>query len=190
MQLAAHEMHDLHELTMSCVNSITNMAYFIDHVKDAELKAIIERHLPLHIQDYNTKVEYLSRPDGPTGTLTIPDIKNNLQSYTQSPTNNFPPIMPRTSVQDFDDREISTAYLLTLKRAGREYAWAAMEASNPGLRDFLEKAFMMCSHHAFEIWQWMAKKGYYPIETAPQAALNTLSGIYKEVPPSHINIMH
>lgn len=28
MQLAAHEVHDLHELTLSCVNSITNMALY------------------------------------------------------------------------------------------------------------------------------------------------------------------
>ncbi len=29
MQLAAHELHDLNELTLSCVNSITNMALFM-----------------------------------------------------------------------------------------------------------------------------------------------------------------
>lgn len=187
MQLAAHEAHDLHELTLSCVNSITNMAYFIEHVKDPELKAMIERHLPLHIQDYNTKVEYLSRPDGPTGTLIPPEIKNNLQSYLNPPTQSFPPVTPRTSVQDFEDREIATAYLLTLKRAGREYAWSAMEASNPGLKDFLEKAFLMSSHHAHEVWQWMVKKGYYPIEEAPQSILNTMSSVYKEVPPVHVH---
>jgi len=28
-----------------------------------------------------------------------------------------------------NDREMATAYLLTLKRAGREYAWAAMETA-------------------------------------------------------------
>jgi spore coat protein CotF len=182
MQLAAHEAYDLHELTMSCVNSITNMAYFMQHVKDPELKAIIVKHFPLHIQDYNTKVEYLSKQAGPTGTLTVPDIMNTLQSYTQSPVRNFPPITPRTSVSDFDDREMATAYLLTLKRAGREYAWAAMEAGNPGLRDFLEKAFLMSSHHAHEVWQWMAKKGYYPIEPAPESTLNTMSQIYQMVP--------
>lgn len=55
----------------------------------------------------------------------------------------FPSITPRTDLQEMNDREIATAYLLTLKRAGREYAWSAMEASNPGLRDFLKDAFTM-----------------------------------------------
>jgi spore coat protein CotF len=80
-----------------------------------------------------------------------------------------------------DDREISTAYLLTLKRAGREYAWAAMEASDPGLREFLKDAFTMSCNHAYEVWQWMVKKGYYPLEAAPQNEINIMSSIYNEV---------
>jgi hypothetical protein len=68
MQLAAHEMHDLHELTLSCVNSITNMGYFIQHVQNSELKGLIQKHLPFHIRDYDIKVEYLSKSEGATTT--------------------------------------------------------------------------------------------------------------------------
>lgn len=46
---------------------------------------------------------------------------------------------------------IATAYLLTLKRAGREYAWTAMEATSHDIRQFLEDAFTMASHHAYDI---------------------------------------
>ena len=45
-KLAAHELHDLQELTMSCVNSITNMGYMVQHVQDQEFKSILERHFP------------------------------------------------------------------------------------------------------------------------------------------------
>lgn len=38
MKLAAHELNILSELTMSCVNSITNMAYMIKHIQDRQLK--------------------------------------------------------------------------------------------------------------------------------------------------------
>lgn len=41
MQLGGHEMHDLHELTISCVNSITNMAMFINASQDMKLKVMI-----------------------------------------------------------------------------------------------------------------------------------------------------
>lgn len=178
MQLASHEAHDLQELAMSCVNTITNMALFINQAKDAELKSIIQRQFAAHIQDYNIKVEYLSKPDGTTMKLQVPQLSSTLPSYTQSSASPAP-VTPRTDVKEFNDREIATAYLLTLKRAGREYAWAAMEASNPGVRAFLEDAFTLASHHAFEVWQWMTKKGYYALQPAPQAELNTFSEMYQ-----------
>lgn len=180
MQLASHEVHDLNELTLSCVNSITNMAFFINHTKDAELKSLLQKHLPYHIKDYNTKVEYLSRESGAKTGLAIPEISHIIDNYTQAATN-IKSVTPRTDIQELDDREIATAYLLTLKRAGREYAWSAMEASNPELRLFLEDAFRMSSHHAYDIWQWMVKKGYYPLEAAPAETLGTMASMYKVV---------
>ncbi|KNY29294.1 spore coat protein [Pseudobacteroides cellulosolvens] len=183
MQLAAHEAHDLHELTLSCVNSITNMALFLNQVKDPQLKSLIEKHFPYHIKDYNTKVEYLSRTSGAKTGLPVPEMTKIIDNFTQSKTN-AKSITPRTDVQQLDDREIATAYLLTLKRAGREYAWAAMEASNPEIRTFLEDAFKMSSHHAYDVWQWMVSKGYYPLEAAPAETLGTIASIYKAVPES------
>jgi spore coat protein CotF len=180
MQLASHEAHDLQELALSCVNSITNMALFINQAKDAELKSMIQRQFSAHIQDYNIKVEYLSKPDGTTMKLQVPQLSNTLPSSTQSSTSPEP-VTPRTDVKELNDREIATAYLLTLKRAGREYAWAAMEASNQGIRAFLEDAFTMASHHAYEVWQWMVKKGYYALQPAPQATLDTFGEMYKPV---------
>lgn len=180
MQLASHEVHDLNELTLSCVNSITNMALFINQAKDAELKSLLQKHLPYHIKDYNTKVEYLSRKSGAKTGLPVPEITHIIENYTQSGTN-IKSVTPRTDVREFDDREIATAYLLTLKRAGREYAWSAMEASNPEIRTFLEDAFRMSSHHAYDVWQWMVKKGYYPLEAAPAETLGTLASMYKVV---------
>jgi spore coat protein CotF len=183
MQLAAHEAHDLHELTLSCVNSITNMALFLSQVKDPQLKSIIEKHFPYHVKDYNTKVEYLSRKNGAKTGLPIPEISHIIQNYTQANTN-VKPITPRTEVQHLEDREIATAYLLTLKRAGREYAWSAMEASNPEIRMFLEDAFKMSSHHAYDVWQWMVTKGYYPLEAASAETLGTVGSMYNTVPVS------
>lgn len=180
MKLAAHEAHDLHELTLGCVNSITSMALFLNQVKDPELKSLIQKHFPYHIKDYNTKVEYLSRTDGAKTGLPVPEITYIIQNYTESQTN-AQPVKPRTDLQQLDDREIATSYLLTLKRAGREYAWAAMEASNPEIRVFLEDAFRMSSRHAYDIWQWMVKKGYYPLEAAPANTLGTLASMYKTV---------
>jgi spore coat protein CotF len=142
---------------------------------------MLQNHYPAHIQDYNMKVEYVSKATGSTQKLNVPNLNATLGDYTKSPTNTFPPITPRTDVQKMDDREIATAYLLTLKRAGREYAWGAMEASNPDIRQFLKDAFTMSCNHAYDVWQWMVKKGFYPLEPAQQSSINTISSIYNEV---------
>lgn len=133
------------------------------------------------------KVEYLSNSNGPTATLQVPPLNNTLPNYTKSETN-LQTVTPRTNITSLNDREIATAYLLTLKRAGREYAWSAMEAGNPGLRSFLEDAFKMSSHHAYDVWQWMVKKGYYPLEPTNDVISQTLGQLYElvEGPASNI----
>ena len=181
MRLSAHEVHDLHELAMSCVNSITNMACFINQAQDPQLKSLLQKHFPLHIQDYNIKVDLLSKAGVSTQHLPVPKM-NQVSINEHQLTNRYQPVTPRTNVHQFEDREIATAYLLNLKRAGREYAWSAMESSNPEIRSFLENAFQMSSHHAFEVWHYMAQKGYYPVQPAQQSSLNMYGQTYQHVP--------
>lgn len=181
MQLASHELYDLHELIVSCVNSITNMAMFKNMVQDQELKTMLETHFPAHIQDYNMKVEFIKKNNGSQQKLNIPNLNVILKDFTTSPVSNFSPITPNTNVQKMSDREIATAYLLTLKRAGKEYAWSAMEMSNPEIREFLKDAFTMSCNHAYDVWQWMVKKGYYPLTPANQNQIDTISSMYNEI---------
>ena len=39
----------------------------------------------------------------------------------------------------------------------------------------------MSSHHAYDVWQWMVKKGYYPLEATDQTVMHTLGQIYNVV---------
>lgn len=41
MQLTPAELHSLHELILSCVNTITNMALYKNQITDPELKSMI-----------------------------------------------------------------------------------------------------------------------------------------------------
>ncbi len=188
MQLAAHELHDLNELTLGCVNSITNMAYMLDHVKDQEFKAILEKHFPYHVRDYNMKVEYLNQVQGAKTSLPRFQIEGNLSDYTQAIYEQYPSVVPRTTIKDMNDREMATAYLLTLKRSGREYAWAAMEMANPELRAFLETAFLMSSAHAYDVWQYMVKKGYYPLESANPEMITKIGAMYQIISENQFRV--
>lgn len=180
MQLTPGELHNLSELMMSCVNTITNMAMFKEKAMDPELKAIFESQFTAHVQDYNMKVKFVKEANGPSEKLNVPPLNKTLVDFTTSP---IPPVpvTPNTSIQQFNDREMATAYLLTLKRAGREYAWSAMEAGNPTLREFLTDAFTMACNHAYEVWEWMVKKGFYPLSPAPQPLIDATASFFNEV---------
>jgi spore coat protein CotF len=182
MKLAAHELHDLNELTMSCVNSITNMGYMLHHVQDPEFKKILERHMPLHVRDYNMKVEFLNKMEGAKKELPLLSENRQVSDATLQMVPPAPAIQPRTMVENMNDREMATAYLLTLKRAGREYAWAAMEMVNPEIRSFCQTAFMMSCSHAYDMWQYMASKGYYPVENADLSEITKIGSMYQVVP--------
>lgn len=185
MRIAAHEANALNELTLSCVNSITNMGYMIQHVQDPEFKSILQRHFPLHIRDYNMKVEFLNKREGATTELPLLKEEAKLNQFTEMVAPQAPPIQPRTAVENMNDREMATAYLLTLKRAGREYAWNAMEMANPEIRSFCQTAFMMSCSHAFDMWQYMVKKGYYVLEPADEMAVQKMGSMYLLVPEAN-----
>lgn len=165
---------------MGCTNSIQSMALFINQAQDPQLRQMIERHYAVHVQDYNMKVEFAKQRFGSTDHLNVPPLAPpstmNLHSMQ------WTPIQPEVKLQQLNDRAIATSYLLTLKRSGREYAWATFETSTPQLRSFLEDAFRMCSHQAFEVWQYMVQQGWYASITAPSQAVRTLAGFYQEVP--------
>lgn len=182
MKLSMHDLNALSELTMSCVNSITNMAYMLEHVQDPEFKDILERHFPLHVRDYNMKVEFMQKAEGAVKELPVLIENGRIGDFTQSTFPQYASIQPRTMVDNFNDREMATAYLLTLKRAGREYAWLAMEAANPEVRSFLQTAFMMSCSHAYDVWQYMVNKGYYPLEAADPALISKIGAMYQVIP--------
>ncbi|WP_257348529.1 spore coat protein [Pseudalkalibacillus decolorationis] len=188
MKLAAHELHDLNELAMSCVNSVTNMAYMLEHVQDPEFKSTLERHFPFHVRDYNMKVEFLNQVEGAKTELPLFKEDGKLSDFTKSPVAQYPSTQPRTMVDNFNDQEMATSYLLTLKRAGREYAWAAMEMANPEIRSFLQTAFMMSCSHAYDMWQYMVQKGYYPLEPADSAMVSKIGATYQVIPENQDQI--
>lgn len=188
MRLSSHELQELHELTLSCVNSLTNMGLFLNQAQDPELKAMLQRHFPYHVRDYNKKVEYLTEAEGSESPFPVPPMADTMESHVVAPTAPAPVMVPRTDATALNDREIASAYLLTLKRAGREYAWAAMEMPHPEVRTFLEDAFRMCSHQAYDVWQWMAKRGYYPLQPAPEVSVRSIGAMYGLVPEQSVQL--
>lgn len=87
------------------------------------------------------------------------ELKPALDSYTQAPSE-FPATMLSTLIGPKSDREIATAYLINQKGSAKNYAAAVVACANPDLRTF---SFLNSSRHAYEMWEYMTKKGYYPL---------------------------
>jgi len=128
------------------------------------------------------KVEFLTKMEGAKKELPLISEQQHVSDELLQTIPPAPAVQPRTMVENMNDREMATAYLLTLKRAGREYAWAAMEMCNPEIRSFCQTAFMMSCAHAYDMWQYMAKKGYYPVEIASQEQTAKIGAMYQIVP--------
>lgn len=181
MKLTICELSYLNELITSCVNTITCLSLFRNQVQDEELKNILNTQYPVHVQDYNLKVEFVKNVETATGKLNVPEINTSIFTKDIKETQTAIPVTVNTNVQTLNDREIALSYFLTLKRAGKEYAIASMETTNLKLRQFLKDAYTMSCNHSYEIYQWMAKHQYYPIVVADGTQTGEIASIYNVI---------
>ncbi|MED1900773.1 spore coat protein [Bacillus thuringiensis] len=182
MQLATHELRDLSELIAGCYNTINTMGTYIQQAQDLELKQLLQQHFPLHVEDYNLKVEFVQSQNTPDIERFQPSKLNPvLVSYLKAPIEQYPSVAPSINGAPPNDRAIATGYLLNQKSAALNYAGAVLECANPNLRSFLEKAFLNSSRHAYDIWQYMVKKGYYPLSPAPESEIKAIANSYQPI---------
>ncbi len=181
MKLTICELSYLNELITSCVNTITCMSLFKNQVTNEELKSLLSTHFPIHIEDYNKKVEFVKNADTASGKLNVPELNTSIFSSDSDTSKTAEPITVNTNVTTLTDREIALSYFLTLKRAGKEYAIASMEATNPTLRQFLKDAYTMSCNHSYEVYEWMAKNNYYPIILATGEQTGNIASIYNPI---------
>ena len=182
MKLTICELSNLNELITSCVNTITCMALFKNQVSDSELKSILDTHFPIHIEDYNRKVEFVKDVCSASGKLNVPELNTTIFSEDINASKPATPITVNTNVTHLTDREIALSYFLTLKRAGKEYAIASMEATNPKLRQVLKDAYTMSCNHSYEVYEWMAKNNFYPIIVSTGEQTSDIASIYNPIP--------
>lgn len=181
MKLTICELSYLNELITSCVNTITCMSLFKNQVTNDELKSMLNTHFPVHVEDYNKKVEFVKDVDTASGKLNVPELNTSIFSEDVNTSKTTTPVTVNTNVTTLTDREIALSYFLTLKRAGKEYAIASMEATNPKLRQFLKDAYTMSCNHSYEVYEWMAKNNYYPLVIATGEQTGNIASIYNPI---------
>ena len=178
MKLTICELSYLNELITSCVNTITCLSLFRNQVNDEELKNILNVQFPVHVEDYNLKVEFVKDIEKTSGKLNVPQLNTNIFNEDINESKKATPVSVNTNVKMLNDREIALSYFLTLKRAGKEYAIASTEATNPKLRQFLKDAYTMSCNHSYEIYQWLVKHNYYPVVITTGEQTGEIGEIY------------
>lgn len=181
MKLTICELSYLNELITSCINTITCMSLFKNQVTDEELKALLNNHFPIHVEDYNKKVEFVKNVETATGKLNVPELNTAIFSEDVCESKKATPVTVNINATKLTDREIALSYFLTLKRAGKEYSVASMESTNPKLRQFLKDAYTMSCNHSFEVYEWLAKNNYYPLILATGEQIGDISSIYNTI---------
>jgi len=181
LNLTICELSYLNELISSCVNTITCMSLFKNQVTDEELKSLLNTHFPIHVEDYNLKVEFVKDIKTATGKLDVPNLNTSIFPENIDGSKLATPVTVNTNVSKLTDREIALSYFLTLKRAGKEYAIASMEAINSKLRQFLKDAYTMSCNHSYEVYELLAKNNHYPIISATGDQTGNIASIYNSI---------
>ena len=111
MKLTICELSYLNELITSCVNTITCMSLFKNQVTDEELKSLLCTHFPIHVEDYNRKVEFVKNVDTATGKLNVPELNTSIFSENVEQSKPAEPITVNTNVTNL------TVLFLNIKKS-------------------------------------------------------------------------
>jgi spore coat protein CotF len=189
-QFGAHEMMDIHEVLSCTINDINTFQLLRPHVKDQQLAQMIDHQEQFMINDYNNLVQML-QSHGMGQAIPYRTPKNASPKYglhqpeTQT---------PNTSMNELDDRDISSIVLGCHKASASGRIKAALECADPNLRRVMQQGAINCSEQAYEVWQYMNQQGYYQVPTMKEMTTNTMIQSYGQsnesmYPTNHLQQM-
>lgn len=176
MNHGAHEVYDVHEVLSCAVNCMDQYVMMSQHVKDPELRNILDRQYQFMANEYNTLVKCFStgrEPAQPTGKYKMQQGNNVTYGLRQSQ-----PKAPMKSPAEINDQRISGQMLSAMKSSAAVKAHAACEVTNPVVRRVLADSIPNCIEMAYELFLWQNKHGYYQVAQLPQADMQQLTHSY------------
>lgn len=165
MNHGGHELFDVHEVLTGTINTLNLYTLLRQHIKDPELKDILDRQYQFIQEEYNISVECFK-----TGM----DPSKPTQSYKMKQGNDFiyglKPSQPKKmiqSVSDITDECISSLMLGEVKAGASLKAMSTLELTNPVVRRVFADSVPNCIEMAYEISLYQNKHHYYQV---PQLA--------------------
>lgn len=189
MNHGGHEMFDVHEVLSGAINTMNTYTMLNEHIKDPELRDILERQKAFMQDEYNITLECFK---------TGQDPAKPTQSYKMKQDNNFTyglkasqPKKPMQASTEINDETISNGMLSAVKSNVPAKAGAALEVTNPVVRRVLADSVPNCIEMAYEISLYQNKHGYYQVpQLTPQDMMQMQEGyapttVQPQKPPLH-----
>lgn len=187
MNHGGHELFDVHEVLTGTINTLNLYTLLRQHIKDPELKDILDRQYQFIQEEYNISVECFK-----TGM----DPSKATQSYKMKQGNDFiyglkpsQPKKPIQSVSDITDECISSLMLGEVKAGASLKAMSTLELTNPVVRRVFADSVPNCIEMAYEISLYQNKHHYYQVpQLAPadiQQMVNGFAPAQSQPPMPH-----
>jgi spore coat protein CotF len=165
MNHGGHEVFDVQEVLTGAIDTLNTYTILSPHVKDPELKDILNRQFQFIQQEYNTTVEcFKTGQDPSTPTQSYKMKQGNDFVYGLKPSQ---PKKPLQSASEMTDECISSLMLGAIKASAPMKTMAALETTNPVVRRVLADSVPNCIEMAYEISLYQNKHHYYQV---PQLA--------------------
>jgi spore coat protein CotF len=173
--LGAHETMEVHEVLTSAINGINHFQLYRSFVKDQQLMQILDNQMQFMMDEYNQMVQTLNQ-QGNNNAVPYNSIANGAPTYGLK---NPAPQSPNASMNQLDDRDVSSSMLSCHKTSASKKMMAALECANPQLRRMMQQGAVNCAEQAYEVWQFMNQKGYYQVPTMKEETTNTVLNSYQ-----------
>jgi spore coat protein CotF len=165
---------EMHEVLTCAIDQINKSQLLRPHVKDQQLAQMMDHQMQFAINEYNNMVQMLQN-QGMGQAVPYRSPKSASPKYGL---NQPEPQSPNNSMDELDDRDISSIMLGGHKASASKKMLAALECADPNLRRALQQGAINCSEQAYEVWQYMNQQGYYQVPTMKEMTTNTVINSY------------
>ncbi|WP_129709754.1 spore coat protein [Priestia megaterium] len=179
MNHGGHEVFDVQEVLTGAIDTLNTYTLLSPHVKDSELKDILNRQFQFIQQEYNTTLEcFKTGQDPSTPTQSYKMKQGNDFVYGLKPSQ---PKKPLQSASEITDECISSLMLGAVKASAPMKTMAALETTNPVVRRVLADSVPNCIEMAYEISLYQNKHHYYQV---PQLAQQDMQQMVNAFAPA------
>lgn len=176
----AHEVMELHEVLNCAVDALNTIQLYAPHVTDPDLAQLVYHQMTFMQNEYNSMVHTVQ------GVGAGESLPYRPKRQMQAPFSGMPnpaafsmQQQPNLHPSEVNDADVASALLGIHKAGAKGKLHASLEASHPQIREMLLQGAINCSHQAYEVWQYMERKGYYPLAVFPHTTSSQLLRAYQ-----------